>query len=101
MNEIMNEAKLNKLNDTMTMVTLEKTITISAADYREMIEAKTKYETLIDMICQSLTILNESPLIDKVVLSNKMTEALPVFIRALEPEAFNWAAQRLRKAAEA
>ena len=97
MQEIMNETKLNKLNDTMTMVTLGKTITINQADYTDLIEIKTKYEALIEAISASLVITQKaSPIFPlSFEISHSMRQTIPAIFKALEPEAFNWRVKQL------
>ena len=87
---------MEKTNDTMTMVTLGKTITISQADYTDLIEIKTKYEALVEVLCSSMKLAPSSPLIANVTIDHNMLKAILTVLKALEPNAYNWRERQIR-----
>lgn len=90
---------MEKTNDTMTFVTLSKpdVVTIPAADYADLIATQKQYETLVEMLAQSLALNKEKPMVEDVEIPFEMRKTLPLFFKMLEPAAYKWRVEQLKE----
>lgn len=89
---------MEKANDTMTICTLTQpgTVTISAAEYKEIVKTKAQYEALVEMISQSLTLAPTMNGGTEVVVDFEMRKVIPMVFKMIEPVEYKWRLKQLQ-----